>query len=362
MSLPRPPLRIIELRGKPLDIAFALGKARRAYIPRRIEFWERHLASQFQGRPTEQRALEAALLREARDQAPYYLSEIRAMAEGADVPFAELFRLNLTELSSFSEKCTDFILPIETPAGPRILLAHNEDWDPRRNDIFLLKARLSELEYATLAYDGYLPGLSAGINSFGLAHSVNYLKPRDFRVALPRIFVTRHILTSPSIRECLRFIGGCRRAFGQAIHLAQYNRYQALELSARKISIRRLQVPQCHSNHYLARKLLKVASPASISSLERLRRGQELLKDFSKKFRSSAPNGYQARHWARKALSDRASLPWALWREADSHEESSATLATVLVGTDRPEMEVFRELPSNSKSIRVALLPNGVSG
>lgn len=355
MSFPRPPLSVLELTGTATDVAFALGRARRRAIPGRIAHWDRHLAERFAGRRALQKDLERALLREARRQAPRYLEEIHAMAEGAGVGFAALFRLNLTELSVFSEKCTDLILPMRVPGGQRILLAHNEDWDPRRNDCFVLKARLPEVEYAVLAYDGYLPGLSAGMNSFGLAHSVNYLRPKDFRVGLPRIFLARHLVTARDISDCLSFLSGSRRAFGQAIHLAQGSRYLGIELTARHAALRRPRLPACHSNHYLAAALQRFVPRGLPSSLARLRRARQLLREVAPRFAAGPPTPEQARRLARRILSDRESLPWALWREADRPEEGSATLAAVLVGTDRWGLEIHRRRPVENKAIRIAI-------
>lgn len=357
MSFPRPPLRVLELRGDAIEIAFALGRARRAAIPGRIEYWNRHLGELFSGRRKERLGLERALLSEARRQAPRYLEEIRAMAEGAGVAFSDLFRLNLTELSVYAEKCTDLILPMRVAQGRRILLAHNEDWDPRRNGVFVLKARLPELEYAVLAYDGYLPGLSAGMNSFGLAHSVNYLRPKDFRIGLPRIFLTRHLVTARSISDCLEFIMGKRRAFGQAMHLAQGAYYLGIELTARRIALRHPRLPAAHSNHYLAEKLLRAAPPGQPPSVARLRHAQGLLRKARTHFAEDLPSPAKARRLARRILSDRASLPWALWRELDPPREASATLAAVLVGTDRLAIEFYREPPNKNKAIRIRLDP-----
>src|SRR5262249_22591752 len=128
--------------------------------------------------------------------------------------------------------------------------------------------------YAVLAYDGYLPGLSAGRNSHGLCHSVNYLRPTDYRVGLPRIFITRHLVTARNFRECLGFIQKSRRAFGQAIHLAQGKNYLGLELTSRKIFQLRPSLPTVHTNHYLAMR----GGTHFPSSLQRLKTARALLK------------------------------------------------------------------------------------
>ncbi|MFO1463825.1 MAG: C45 family peptidase [bacterium] len=355
MAFLRKPLDLLDLKGDPCEIAFALGRRRRARIHRRVQFWDECLQAAYRGRRDTLRRLEAGFLREARRQCPAYLEELWAMAEGAQLPRAELFRLNLTELLAFAEKCTDLILPFRTPSGRGLLLAHNEDWDPRRNDVFILKARLPKLEYAVLAYDGYLPGLSAGINSFGLLHSVNYLRPKDFRLGLPRIFVTRHLVTARNFADCQGFLRRTRRAFGQAIHLAQEGRYLGLELTARSAASLRPRLPAAHTNHYLAAKLHPLAPGGQPPSLRRLETARRLLRESWPPGSKAATSGAEARRLARHILRDRSGLPWALWREADSPEEGSATLALVLLGTDRPELEIHRERPGRKSAIRIRL-------
>jgi isopenicillin-N N-acyltransferase-like protein len=351
----RKPLEVLELSGTPCEIAYQLGKRRGKKIARRIEFWNRYLSQIYRGKKDRQRSLEKTFLEESRKQSPSYLEEIDSMAKGAGVSFRDLFRLNLTELAPFVDKCTDLIFSIKTPKGKGILLTHNEDWDPRRNDVFVLKAKLPDVIYATLAYDGYLPGLSAGKNSFGLCHSVNYLRPRDFQIGLPRIFITRLLLTSRTIKECLHFIQNKRRAFGQSIHLAQEGRYLNLELTARRISLRYPPLPTVHANHYQALALKKYVPPPSSNSLHRQKAAQALLHE--KVSKGTSLSSVKARQLARAILSDRSGHPHAIWREADSSEETSATLATIMVGTDSSEMLVFRERPLRSRPIRIKL-PN----
>jgi acyl-CoA:6-aminopenicillanic acid acyl transferase len=346
-------LEVLELSGTPCEIAYQLGKQRRRKIEKAVEFWNRHLSHIYRDKKELLKRLEKSFRGEAGRQAPFYLEEIYWMAKGAGVSFPDLFRLNLTELVPYADKCTDLIFSLKTPKGKDILLTHNEDWDPRRNDVFVLKANLNDCTYATLAYNGYLPGLSAGRNSFGLCHSVNYLRPRDLRIGVPRIFITRFLLTARSIEDCLRFIRGKRRAFGQSIHLAEGDQYVNLELTARRMILRHPTLPAVHSNHYLSSALKKYVPRPSPNSLTRQNTAQKLLKERCLKGGSLKPG--PARSLAKRILSDRSGHPYAIWREADSEAETSATLATVMVGTDASEMLVFRERPVSSRPIRIRI-------
>lgn len=338
----RTKLEFVDVAGRPIDIAWQIGRLRRRVIEKRVLFWNRFVSRFFRERAGDLKALEKSFFREA-SALPETVAELRAMAEGASIPFNDLFRLNLTELHSFADKCTSVILPVKSSAGGGILLGHNEDWDPSRNDVFLLRVRLPWVTYAVVAYDGTLPGLSCGLNSFGLCHSVNYLLPPDRRVGIPRIFITHALTTARGIGSWLRWLKGKRRAFGQAVHLVQGNRYLGVELSARRIIRQTARLPALHTNHYLAGKR-GLPSPLP-SSLARFERGLELLFKAERKGRSHAI----------RILSDRSGHPHAIWRNADSPEDRGATLVTALINSRTLTMEVFRKNPASSDPVNLDL-------
>ena len=276
------------------------------------------------------------------------------MAEGAGLPFAELFRLNLTELHIFAEKCTTLVFPLRTAKGKRIFIAHNEDWDPKRNDIFLLRARLPGVSCVTVSYDGYLPGLSSGVNSFGLVHALNFLKPRDLKPGLPRIFVTRHVVTARSFADALGWIRRADRAFGQAIHLAQVGRYLGIELTARHAVVREPALPTVHTNHYLAEELVPEATYPSRSSWDRLSVARGLLEGLRNNGGPEFTRA-EARRAGRRILSDRSGDPFAIWREGNNPADPGATVATVFLATDSDAVEIFRKRPGTSRPLALSL-------
>src|SRR5688572_2118354 len=102
----RTPLETLALKGTATDIAYQLGKRRARKIAPRVAYWKNHVRDLFNGKTARLKTLEAAFLKEAQKQAPQALDEIRALAEGAGLAFADVFRLNLTELNTFAEKCT----------------------------------------------------------------------------------------------------------------------------------------------------------------------------------------------------------------------------------------------------------------
>jgi isopenicillin-N N-acyltransferase like protein len=320
----------VVLHGDPLEVAYQLGRYRRKKIERRIEHWEKQLRRIYRGRQGERRAKEKAFLERSQSYVAPLLEEIHAMAEGAGVSFSELFRLNLTELGYYVDKCTDLIWPVQHQGKRGILIAHNEDWNPRRNDVFHLKVQLPEVSYQVLAYDGYLPGLSAGMNSHGLIHSVNFLLPKDLRLGVPRIFLARYLVTARGIDDFLNFLKKIPRAFGQAIHLAQGLRYLGLELTARKIARLQPGLPTVHANHYLAKQLRNRQPKPSPSSHFRQGFAEQLMLGNLQNKTGRDLSLVAARKISRRILSDRSGSPFALWRVPNGREETSATLATVL--------------------------------
>lgn len=333
----RTPITILSLQGSPLEVAYQMGQRRRNLIEKRIHFWNERLSKIFQKQKGRLVSLETLFLREALSQASDLVEEIAAMAEGAGVPFADLFRLNLTEIRAYAEKCTTVISPVNHQSKKSVLLSHNEDWDPKRNDVFVLKVQTPTCSYAVLAYDGYLPGLSCGINSYGLAHALNYLQPGDIRIGLPRIFLTRRIVTARSIQEAIGFARKYKRAFGQTIHLAQGGTYQGLELTAKKVNLWKPSLPAIHTNHYLTKNTGPVAKP-SRSSLERYKTASHLLDESPQTI-----------------LSDRSGFPYAIWRDADCKQDTAATVATVMIDTAKRELQVYRRQSDRSRPAVIQL-------
>lgn len=330
-----------------IEAAYLVAKKRKKYIHKAVVYWNQSVAEKFSKKKSLLKDLEAAFLKHAQ-KIPQSLAEIHAIAQGANLPFADVFRLNLTELMPFAEKCTTVIVPFVQNKKKHILIAHNEDWDPRRNDVFLLHVTLPTLSYKIIAYNGYLPGLSCGVNSFGLVHAINYVRPTDLRPGAPRIFITRHLVTAEKIPDCLSWIRAHHRAFGQSIHLAQNSRYLGIEITAQKMSLRHPDLPAAHANHYLSPTLKPWAHPASPSSLLRQKRAEEILPSFPTKKNLSL---HQAQKIARTVLSDTQKHPCAIWRHFDPPFEESATLVTAFLSTADRQLAALRGPPQQIKPI-----------
>lgn len=351
----RTPIKILELKGDPYEIAYQLGQKRKRQIHRRIDYWNAYLAKRFQGKKNDLKNLEKKFYQEGFSFAQQYVEEVQALAEGADIPFSEAFRLNLTELKPYAEKCSTVIFPVQKKGKNGILIGHNEDWEPEQNDVFFLKARMPEVSYQILTYDGYIPGLSTGMNSHGLFHAVNYVLAKDIRAGVPRAFITRYLVTAKNMKNCLSWIRKCPRAFGQSIHLAEQGKYRNIEVTAKKLTLRQVKLPAFHTNHYLAKNLQTLAAPASANSLKRLAVGRKLIREIQRKRTGEFFTLKEAEYFAKQILSDRSGYPYCIWREDDGGLEKSATVATAIFSTLGTTMQVYRRQPDQTKALLMSL-------
>ncbi|MBU2639480.1 MAG: C45 family peptidase [Nanoarchaeota archaeon] len=126
---------------------------------------------------------------------PHLLEEAKAMAEGAEVPFEELFVLMTDEeIVTFKMfqplHCTS--LAIRTQ-DDNILLGHNEDWfsEYRRNGLALVNARIKNTKFLSLGYLGSMIGTSSGLNNHGIAYADDSLSYTRFTYDVPRSFHLR---------------------------------------------------------------------------------------------------------------------------------------------------------------------------
>lgn len=325
----RTPVKIISISaGNFPELLYKLARQRKSIIEQRVSHWNKLTSQLFKGKKIFLSELETGFLKISKKICPAYVEEIRAMSEGCGIPFDDVFRLNMTELRPFSEKCTTVIHPVQQS----IQIAHNEDWDPKRNDVFILKGILPDVRFLLVAYDGYLPSLSCGFNSHGLYHAMNYVPSWDYRIGTPRIFSTRFLVTAKSINESINFIKKLPRAFGQSLHLAEKNKYVGLELSAKKMVVRKAKPPLAHANHYLEKTLAKYSEKPSPSSYNRQKRAAELLKKNTE---------------ALILLSDTKAKPYSIWREGNQKEDSSATLVTAVMNTNSKILTVYRKRPAD---------------
>ena len=178
----------------------------------------------------------------AQERYPQYVEEMLGIAEGADVSFDDLVVLNAMEGVTMDAlhlaKCTSLAINGELAADGHVLIAHNEDWSPEdEENVYLVHAQpKDEPAFLAMTYGGLLPNI--GFNSAGIAQCCDTVYPTDSRIGIPRIFVSRAVLSARTPGEAIDHTLVPHRAAGYN-HLLVHESGELynVEVSARKFAI-----------------------------------------------------------------------------------------------------------------------------
>lgn len=148
---------------------------------------------------------------------PQYLDELRGIADGAEVDFEDLLVLNCIEAltsDALHLKCTSIAAAGEVTADGTVLVGHNEDWLPEDQELqFLIHATPEdEPPFLAMTYGGLLPNI--GFNAAGIAQACDSVYPNDARLGVPRVFVSRKVLSAQTVSDAIRITLFRRRAAG----------------------------------------------------------------------------------------------------------------------------------------------------
>ena len=180
---------------------------------------------------------------------PHLVEELQGYAEGAGVPFSDLWLLNLEDELQETEidKCTS----IATNNG--LLIAHNEDWDAESElSICVLKKTIGSLTILELFYLNTLGGNSVSINSHGYVQTINTLTHADKQIGVPRNIIARWLSETQSPEDDYYKLANIKRSSGYNHNIVSVNgTIWNIECSAKK---QNLTIPECpfvHTNHFL---------------------------------------------------------------------------------------------------------------
>ncbi len=134
---------------------------------------------------------------------PQYVEELEGIAEGANVPFEEVFLSVCEELweSVAWRGCTDMAARGPATKDGSTLIAHTNDLLPQSQEhLVILKVQVGdEPEFLGISSGGI--AISAGFNAAGISLTGNQLDNNDIRPGVPRLLVVRAILSSRYLSE-----------------------------------------------------------------------------------------------------------------------------------------------------------------
>jgi len=193
----------------------------------------------------------------AQERYPQYVDEMLGIAECAGVPFDDLAVLNAMEAVTMDAlhltKCTSMAVNGERTAEGNILVAHSEDWLPEDEpDVFVVHAVPDdEPAFLAMSYGGLLPNI--GFNSAGIAQCCDSVYPTDSRIGIPRLIVSRAVLSARTPAEAIRHMLVPHRAAGyNHLLVDESGELYNVEVSARNFAILYGQEGYVvHTNHFL---------------------------------------------------------------------------------------------------------------
>lgn len=236
---------------------------------------------------------------------PDLLEEVRGIADGAAVPFAEVLVLNLMDEEWWFREgeesgCSLAAGRLASEPGGRTehpggmpILAQNMDLPEWMDGLqTVLRIRGDGEETALLSAAGMI-GLT-GMRFGGVAVGVNTLLqlPRDVR-GVPVAFAIRSALRRPNAETAAGFLAALPHASGQHYAVADADHVFGLECSARGTAVRRFDGDEwlLHTNHPLWTEVAAVASPETVGihgiRLHSSHRRLDALRDFSEGSRTA---------------------------------------------------------------------------
>lgn len=345
----------IDVGGSPEQMGLEYGRQASEYIHRSIRVYQH--AYQQKG-VTWERAREIArgFAGEIEAYSPAFLTEIRAIARGADLPVEDIIAINArTELlygqhaaapnapEDDPDGCTGAIAMPEATADGHVLHGQNWDWRDECGDsaVVLSMTPADGPRMLMFVEAGILA--RCGMNSEGIGLTGNFLQSdHDYgRNGVPVPLVRRRILMSCSLAQAIKVVFNSPRAFANNLMISHAGG-ECIDLEATPMEVFWLHAERgvlAHANHFCSpgalAKLRDVGLRTNADSLYRDRRVRALLEERA---------GRLTVDDFREAFADRYGSPRAVCRSPVTGPggRSSSTVATIIMDTTDKKMWVAK--------------------
>ena len=320
-------LPYIEANGTHSEVGRQIGEAERELVLRELDYYGAQFVALAGFSFSEAVERARPYLRPAEEAVPQIVDQLRGLAEGAGVPFDQIFTANcneeftcLPERAERPEHCTSFAFR----DGGRTVAGHNEDWCP--GDIECLTVRHVTLDdgtsYLSVGPAGNLP--ITAVTSHGLCGGANTLYSWDVGVGVPNNLLLASLFACRSLEEVRDRIASTPRARGSNHLLADATgRIWDLETTATRLAW--LDGGACfvHTNHYLTPELSPQDATTSEGTYKRRVRAEELLV-------AGLEAGDDPVRLGQTVLRDHANAPLSIcshWDDDDPDPDQSVTTA-----------------------------------
>lgn len=335
MTLPH-----ISVAGEAYEIGLALGRQTGGGLAELLASVPRYRMLRAWLGSDRLAGLEAA----GRSAFPHYVRTIEGIADGAGMPFDDIFLWNcrgdlpVTESGAGTEGCTTVLVP--GSSGQPTVIAHNEDGEREFDGhCFLVSVSPSEgVGFTSFCYPGLIPGHAFAVNEHGLVQTINHIRSNDLRVGIPRHLITRAVLDCTSLDDAVAVLGRQDRASAFHHNLMQSgdNRLLSVEAPACGCDVKPVDRPTAHANHLL--RFPGHDQTVSPSSDDRQRRADTLLSQ-------AAPVDPLV------ILGDRENGAWPICRKTKQGPDTGYTLATAVFEADHDQVVWRVHLTPNAASL-----------
>ncbi|XP_026758383.2 uncharacterized protein LOC113517846 isoform X2 [Galleria mellonella] len=211
---------VIHLQGSHYDVGYDLGRIFASMIKNFIATYENLRDFEKEYKTDAGRDAYDRTLANMKNRYPFYLKEMQGVADGAKVPFYQLFLLQMDDIMG---TINDNHVPRNDTGGCSSIgvnnpdagiLGHTEDaFSETLNHFYIMSAHITptpddraegavEEQFMSLCYAGHMPGYTMGYNQHGLVFSINTLSPLVLKPGnTPRTFITRALLAAKSFSE-----------------------------------------------------------------------------------------------------------------------------------------------------------------
>jgi len=335
------PIPIITARGTAYEVGYQIGAAARE--PLRAMHRESlcEYAAQWQTLLTQAIPFQNA----TRHHLPRVMQEMRGVAEGADIPFDDLFLMSVEELlyeevrgrgappmrhcdAPRNKGCSDLAAAPPATRDGHVWLAHNNDLGASaRDQLTVTRLRVeNEPEILAVTVGGWF--ISIGINRAGLALTGNQLNANDSRVGIPRLLMVRELLAQNTLEAALR----------AALHPTRASSYNNI-LSSRDGKIVNVEGSAtaaaltwngesggalAHTNHYLDETMWRFEADLAYLAMSETRCTRAF--DYARRYRGKIDFDICARF-----VRDHVFAPWSVCKHAG---QSVTVFSAILDVTD----------------------------
>jgi isopenicillin-N N-acyltransferase-like protein len=342
------PIPVIEVRGSHREVGRQIGERMQPTLQRMLPRLREDLVT---GVTWEDMLQQGRMyLAHSRAVYPQYVEELEGIAEGADLPFEELFLEMCEELweAAAWRGCTDMVARGRATADGATLVAHTNDLGPEtEEELVILKVQAGdEPEFLGISVGG--AGYSAGFNAAGISMTGNQVSCNDIRPGVPRLLIVRAILAARRLEDALNACLLPQRASNYNNVVADaYGEVYSMEGSATDCEPIYIDGDiLAHANHYVSLPMRRFEADRNDigGSVIRHNRAMRLLRE---------NYGQLSPRRLRQLLADHANYPGSICK----HGHESVTVFGLVINLNQRRAWIGRGRPCETTWVEHRLEP-----